>query len=112
MSVALSVAQEAATTNDLLASGILDWTGEKVAELETLFRAVSVVAGIGFVIWRAIATRGAMAAVVIAGLAAGVFIFIVWNVTELQDRVDEEVNGAPAPAWLLEAGQPSLTWVV
>lgn len=111
MSTALSVVQEAATTNDLLASGILDWTGEKVAELETLFRAISVVAGIGFVIWRAVSTRGAMAAVVIAGLAAGVFIFIVWNVTQLQDMVDEEVNGAPASTWLLEAGQPPLSGV-
>lgn len=97
MNSTLQVVQEAATT-DLLATGILDWAGDKAAELGDLFRAFSVVAGIGFVIWRAIIARGAMAAVVIAGLAAAVFIFIVWNVTDLQDRVDEEVNGAPPSA--------------
>ena len=50
------------------------------------------VAGIGFVIFQALASRGAFARIIISGLAAGVFIWIVWNVTDLRDRVDREVR--------------------
>jgi len=72
--------------------GILDWGNTKVAELGTFFRGFSVVAGIGFVIFQALASRGAFARIIISGLAAGVFIWIVWNVTDLRDRVDREVR--------------------
>jgi hypothetical protein len=76
--------------------GLIDWGSTKVNELGDLFRAASVVAGIGFVIYQAIASRGAMARVIISGLSAAVFVWIVWNVTDLRKRVDDEVDGAPA----------------
>ena len=34
--------------------------------------------------------------ILISGLAAGVFVWIVWNVTTLRDRVDNEVSAPPA----------------
>lgn len=76
--------------------GLIDWGNTKVNEVGTLFRGLSIVVGIGFVIFQAISSRGAMARVIIAGLAAAVFIWIVFNVTELRDRVGDEVNSAPA----------------
>ena len=89
--------------------GVIDWLTNKTAALSGLFRSFSVVAGMGFVIWQALASRGAFARIIISGIAAGVFIWIVWNVTSLQDRVGEEVNAAgvvhaqPAPQ-----GQPDV----
>ena len=79
-------------------TGLLDWLTTKLAALQSVFRLVSVVGGMGFVIWQAISSRGALARIIISGIAAGVFIWVVWNVTALQDRVNNEVNAARAPA--------------
>ncbi len=80
----------------LACAGILDCATTKVEELRIFFRGFSVVAGIGFVIFQALASRGAFARIIISGLAAGVFIWIVWNVTDLRDRVGKEIDTTPA----------------
>ncbi len=76
--------------------GILDWGNGKIGETGGVLRGLSVVVGIGFVIFQAIASRGAMARIIMSGLAAAVFIWIVFNVTDLRDRVDNEINSGPA----------------
>lgn len=78
-------------------TGLLDWLTNKLTDLQGVFRLLSVVGGMGFVIWQGISSRGAMARIIIAGIAAGIFIWIVWNVTALQDRVNNEVNAERAP---------------
>lgn len=80
--------------------GILDWGNGKVAQLATFFRGFSIVGGIGFVIYQALASRGAFSRIIISGLAAAVFIWIVWNVTDLRDRVGKELQTAPAHVWV------------
>lgn len=75
-------------------TGFLDWLTNKLTDLQAVFRLLSVVGGMGFVIWQGIQSRGAMARIIIAGIAAGVFIWIVWNVTNLQSRVGNEVNAS------------------
>lgn len=77
--------------------GILDWLGAKNASTQSLFRALSITAGIGFVLYQAIVSRGALARVIVSGIAAAVFIWIVHNVTDVSDRVNNEVNTMPAP---------------
>lgn len=89
------VVLEAAGTGTV---GILDWINAKSSELQTVGRGLAVTFGIVFVIYQAIVSRGAMARVIIAGIAAGIFIWIVWNVTALKDRVGQEVNATRAPA--------------
>lgn len=79
-------------------TGLLDWLTNKLTDLQAVFRLLSVVGGMGFVIWQGISSRGAMARIIIAGIAAGIFIWIVWNVTALQTRVGNEVNAERAPA--------------
>lgn len=76
--------------------GLIDLLSAKVEEVRGLLRLFGAVAGMGFVIWQALASRGALARIIVSGLAAGCFVWIVWNVTELEDRVDNEVNSAPA----------------
>ena len=41
----------------------------------------------------------------ISGIAAGIFVWIVFNVTDLRDRVDSEVNAA-APVSAAPSAQP------
>ena len=78
-------------------AGLLDWLTNKLTDLQGVFRLLSVVGGMGFVIWQGISSRGAMARIIISGIAAGIFIWIVWNVTALQTRVNNEVNAVRAP---------------
>ena len=85
--------------------GILDWGNGKVSQLGTFFRGFSVIGGIGFVIFQALASRGAFSRILISGLAAGVFIWIVFNVTNLRDRVGKELQTAPAAVWMHDGGQ-------
>lgn len=97
MSTILALTQEASTVlplADAQAGGILDWVDAKSAQAQTTFRGLSILLSIIFIIWQAVASKMAMARVIISGLAAGVFIWIVWNVTTLQERVGNEVNAA------------------
>jgi hypothetical protein len=87
---------EAATVLPVAGDDLIGFAGEKVNAVGVLLRSFAVVAGIAFVIIQAVASRGALARIVISGLAAGLFIWIVFNVTDLQDRVDNEMNSAPA----------------
>ena len=88
-------------------TGLLDWLTNKLTDLQAVFRLLSVVGGMGFVIWQGISSRGAMARILIAGIAAGVFIWIVWNVTALQSRVGNEVNASGTYSQLV--AHPSTT---
>jgi len=73
-------------------TGILDWLTAKNAQTQTLLRAVAVTLGIIFVIIQAVASRGAMARIIISLIAAGIFIWGVWSVTSIKDRVQNEVG--------------------
>ena len=75
--------------------GILDWTTSKNVETQTLLRALAVTLGIIFVIIQAVASRGAMARIIISLLAAGVFIWGVWSITDIQDLVENEMSSGP-----------------
>jgi hypothetical protein len=77
--------------------GIIDLLSNKATALNGLFRLVSVVFGAGFVMWHGVVSRGAVARILIAGVAAGFFVWLVWNVTDVKNRVQNEVNSAPAP---------------
>jgi hypothetical protein len=78
--------------------GIIDWLTGKNAAVQSLARAIAVTFAILFVLYQAFLSRGALARIIVSGIAAAVFVWIVWNVTSLQDRVDQEVNAGRAPA--------------
>lgn len=88
------------------ADGVFDWAGEKVDALMVLLRAVAVVVAVIFIIYRAVATKGAMAAIIIAIGCGAIFVYGVWNVTDLQDRVGNEVNSAPVSSGQLAGSTP------
>lgn len=111
----LQIAQHTADSATVLAAtGILDTANEKAVAVQVTLRAVASVASIFFVIKQAVSSGGAIARIIIAGLAAGVFLWIVFNVTDLQDRVGNEITGsgvAPATAPAHAPVQPTaLHW--
>lgn len=96
MSTTLQLLTQAAAVLPMAGDDIIGFTQDKVNAVGSLFRAGAIVIAIGFVIFQAIASRGAMARIVVSGVAAAVFVWIVFNVTDLKDRVDNEMNTAPA----------------
>lgn len=74
------------------AGGILDWVDTKSTQATTTVRGVSILLAIIFVVVAAVVSRMAMARILIAGIAAGLFIWIVFNVTSIQDRVGNEID--------------------
>ncbi|MBF6333534.1 hypothetical protein [Nocardia transvalensis] len=79
-------------TVSTLAEGILPWINRKGGEAQDSMRTIASLVAIGFMIYTAIKSRGAMSAILVAGLVAGIFLFLVWNVTAVRDRVGDEVN--------------------
>lgn len=87
--------------------GILDWLTAKNGQTQTVLRGIAVTLGVLFVIWQGVSSRGAMARVIIAIVAAGIFIWGVWNVTAIKDRVDKEVNASgPTVVQLVHTADP------
>lgn len=78
--------------------GILDWVDNKTSQATVTIRTFSVLLAIIFVIVAAVMSRMSMARVLIAGITAGLFVWIVFNVTSLRDRVDNEINASGAVA--------------
>lgn len=74
--------------------GILSWLDVKSAAALNTLRAIAVLLSIFFVIVQGVRTRGALATIIVSGFAAAVFCWIVFNVTDLQTRVDDEVNAS------------------
>lgn len=97
MSMLITLTQEASTA---LAAGppipnqdgILDWVDNAAARTTSTGRNVAIAAAVIFVIVVMVSSKMAMTKVIVAGLSAGVFIWIVYNVTDIEDRVDNEVN--------------------
>lgn len=78
--------------------GIIEWLTTKNSETLALVRAAAVTLACIFVIMNAVSSRGSMARIIISLAAAGVFVWGVFNVTTIKDRVDDEVGSmAPAP---------------
>lgn len=95
MSTAQMLAEQGPMVVQAASEGVFDLATEKVDALMVLLRAFAVVVAVIFIIYRAIATKGAMAAIVIAAAAGALFVYAVWNVTDLQGRVSNEINSAP-----------------
>lgn len=75
-------------------TGILDWVDSKNTAVQTTLRGLAITLAIVFVVWAAVSSRGALARIVVSALVAGLFVWIVFNVTALKSRVDNEVNGS------------------
>ena len=79
----------------LQTEGVFDWINQKNTAAMAAARGLSVTVAIIFVIITAAASRMAAARVIISGIIAAVFVWVVFNVTKLEDRVDNEMSISP-----------------
>ena len=100
MSPLFDIAHHAAAVTfvPMESTGLLDLLSSKNTAVQVFLRGLAVTLGIIFIIYQGVVSRGALARIIVAGLAAGLFVWIVFNVTALQNRVDNEVNADGAPA--------------
>ncbi|MFE6508091.1 hypothetical protein ACFVBP_10510 [Nocardioides sp. NPDC057764] len=91
----IHVITEASMALPMASDDLIGFTGQKINEVGVLLRAASVVIAVGFVIVQAFLSRMALSRVVISGLVAGLLVWIVFNVTNVKERFDNEFNGAP-----------------
>lgn len=82
----------------VLADGLLGTINVKSEEAKQTVRIVSGLVAIAFVVFQAAASRMAMGRIIVSTLAAGVFMWVVVNITEVQDRIGEDLQTMPAPA--------------
>ena len=80
------------STQIVLAGDILDWINTKTAATHAAALSVSAVVAVVFVIYHAIKSKGSMARIGAAVIAAALFLFGVHHVTEVSDKVGSEVN--------------------
>lgn len=79
---------------------IFDIGNRLASESRTLLLAVVGVVAVLYIIWKAIESRMAVAAIAVALLGAGLLVWGVYNVVFLRDRTGETVqqDSAPAPS--------------
>lgn len=87
----------------VLADGLLGTINVKSEEAKETVRIVSGLVAIAFVVFQAAASRMAMGRIIVSALAAGVFMWVVFNVTEVQDRVGEDLQTMPASSVVVTA---------
>ena len=75
-----------------LSTGIFDWFNEKNSSALGAARGLSITVAVIFVIVTAIVSRLAAARIIVALVIAALFVWGVFNVTKLKDRVDTEMS--------------------
>ena len=102
MSAFMFVAQEAVVQAAAVGlptaadDGIVGTLTNLNVSIQELVRAVAVTLGIIFIVIAGVASGGRMSRILIAGAAAGFFIWLVFNVTSVKDKVDADINaGGP-----------------
>ncbi|MBB1033317.1 hypothetical protein G6031_02800 [Dietzia sp. CQ4] len=75
----------------VLADGLLGTINVKSEEAKETVRIVSGLVAIAFVVFQAAVSRMAMGRIIVSSLAAGVFLWVVFNVTEVKDKVGEDL---------------------
>lgn len=76
----------------MASSGIFDLLTEKLGDLRSLILLTAGVMAAGFVLWHGIISRGNLSRILVAGIAAAVLGYLVFNVMDLKDRVGNEID--------------------
>lgn len=82
--------------------GVLEWVRTLSTDVLFTMRVIAGVLAVVFIVWQGVASRGSLARIIIAGLAAGVFFWLVYNVTSVKDAVGEDMFGmiSAVPSWV------------
>ncbi|WP_026876681.1 hypothetical protein [Jiangella gansuensis] len=74
-------------------AGVLDWATQTATDAQPVLQTVAITVAIGFVIYKAVHSKFSLGTIVVSALAAGIFIWLVFNVTELSDTIAEDLPG-------------------
>lgn len=108
MSALITMAAEASTqaaTIHAAGPGLLDWADNLNTELQNLILAVVITLAIIGVVITAVASRFNMAKIIVAGIVAGLFVWVAFNVTVLRDTVGNDLPGAAPALQIVHTGQ-------
>ncbi|SDU32402.1 hypothetical protein [Jiangella alkaliphila] len=92
-----ATAPDLASSSITIQAGLLDWTSETATSLRGVLQVVAITVAVLFVVYKAVQSKFAIGTIIVSALAAGVFIWIVFNVTSLDDTVGEDLPGSGAP---------------
>lgn len=84
----------------LAGDGVLDLANRKLGEFHQTLLLAGGMFAVVFVLMQAISGKGSVARIVVAGIAAAVFLFIIHNTDFLRKQVDNELNSAPSPLFV------------
>ncbi|MGN7157749.1 hypothetical protein ACTHRK_16840 [Dietzia cercidiphylli] len=91
----------------VLADGIFGTISDKSNEGAGALKDVALFAGLVFIVWKAFATRGAIAGIIVAIFSAGILIWAVGNIDFVSGKVGDELQSMPAaPGVVQESASP------
>ncbi|MCW2295311.1 conjugal transfer protein [Rhodococcus erythropolis] len=76
----------------ILAEGILELVNNKGTEAQDTIRILTGAGACGGVAFTAVKSRFSLAPILLAGLVAGLLVWLVWNVTAVKDKVGSELE--------------------
>ncbi len=77
-------------------TGLIDLITQKNEQVQVAARGLSITAALIFVIYNAVRSAFAVARIVVTGLVAALMVWITFHMTDLENRVGDEVNSMPA----------------
>ncbi|TDD95174.1 hypothetical protein [Jiangella asiatica] len=76
-----------------VADGLLDWASQTAIDLQPVLQTVAITVAILFVIYKAVQSKFSLGTIVVSALAAGIFVWLVFNVIDLSDTIGEDLPG-------------------
>ncbi|PSL06961.1 hypothetical protein CLV30_102350 [Haloactinopolyspora alba] len=88
-----SLASVSGGAGDVVRAGILDWASATAVDLRPVLQTVAITVAVLFVIYKAVQSKFSLGTIVVSALAAGVFVWVVFNVNTLSDTIGEDLPG-------------------
>lgn len=87
--------------------GLIDLVTDRNRAAQLALRGLALTVAIVFVLYKAVASKLSFGTIIMSGITAGLLVWLVFNVTAIEDRVDNELSSGltqdHANVWI---GQP------
>lgn len=74
-------------------AGLIDWAEQTAVDIRPILQTVALTVAVLFVIYKAVHSKFSFGTIVVSALAAGVFVWAVFNVDSLSDTIGEDLPG-------------------
>ena len=89
-----------------ISDGVIAWLTSFFGDLDTLIKAGATVFAAGVFVFKVIESRFATTTILVAGIMAGLFVWVVWNITIIKDGVDKDINGKTTASAMVQMYAP------